>query len=1154
MHRWSRRPKSRNSSPTASSSKRAAGLRRSRVGALASRFGLGFGVELLEDRRMLAAGALDPTFDDGFAPAGVVFQNFSIEDIANAVAVDSAGRTVMAGTYGTGAVNSRDFAVARFNVDGSLDTTFGVGGLVTIDFGNNRDDEARDLLIDPSTGKITVVGSSQNSSGITGVAVARLDSTGALDLTFDGDGKNRAFTTNVLAPPIPSIPLNWSIDARSAAFDASGNVVIAGRISLVELGGFQDFVVTRFTAAGALDTTFATGSAWGNGFAVTDFGDLDEAHDVAVQADGKIIAVGRGRQLSDSAGLRFALARYNSNGTLDSTFDADGKVTTDIPAYSGSRGHEAKSVALQIDGKIVVAGSSSNGFSSDVIVARYIAAGPLAGTLDTSFAGDGIKDDIGVFGSGWDEGNAVVIQPDQAILVAGFSEPFGDSQLLLLRLTTNGAQDPTFDAGGFDIGVVTTDASTTPARFDQGYDLALTPDGKAVVAGRVSGGGDNNILLARYDLGLLAVEAGGPYNLDEPGGSVELFGSSTATTNESDFVWDLDGDTIFGETGAGAERGDETGSSPTFTATALDGPGSITVSLRVTVGLDSAIDTATINVANLPPTAVFANSGPVNEGGSATVSFSGQTDPSPADVTAGLRYAYDFGNDGSWEVGSPIYASASLADSVSVPASYLDDGLEAPQVKARIIDKDGGFSEYVTIITVNNVAPTLTISGAANVNEGSSYTLSLLSIDPGADTISSWTIDWGDSTDPEVVFGNPLSVSHTYADGGNPSTAYTITATATDEDGTFASNSKNVSLLNVAPTAEAGGPYATFDDWPISLSGSGTDPAGDDDPLTFTWDLNGNGVFGETGLAATRGEEVGANPIFSPAGLGGQTYTVHVQVSDGDGGVTTDSTTIQVLSQGTLLIDGVLHIVGGNANDVVLIGQCGDSIIVAATFNSSNPLVFDEDDVDSINVRTRGGNDIVLTTCSVTVDMTIDGGSGNDMLMGGGGDNLLIGGTGNDTLYGADGDDVLLGGSGNDDLLGGNGNDVLVGGSGNDNLCGGNGRDLIIGGEDHDDIDGGADDDILIGGYTVHDNDLAALDQIMTVWTGPLTFLQRVAALTHNTTGLLRTGNVVDDNDQDELDGGSGRDLYFADMSKSGDGVKDVVAIQNALDAIVAVN
>ena len=100
-----------------------------------------------------------------------------------------------------------------------------------------------------------------------------------------------------------------------------------------------------------------------------------------------------------------------------------------------------------------------------------------------------------------------------------------------------------------------------------------------------------------------------------------------------------------------------------------------------------------------------------------------------------------------------------------------------------------------------NVAPALAISGASSVNEGSSYTLNLSALDPGADTISGWTINWGDGS--EIITGNPSSVTHTYADGA---AGYTINATATDEDGTFAAgNTVAVTVNNVAPTLAISG-------------------------------------------------------------------------------------------------------------------------------------------------------------------------------------------------------------------------------------------------------------------------------------------------------------------------------------------------------------
>jgi Ca2+-binding RTX toxin-like protein len=267
--------------------------------------------------------------------------------------------------------------------------------------------------------------------------------------------------------------------------------------------------------------------------------------------------------------------------------------------------------------------------------------------------------------------------------------------------------------------------------------------------------------------------------------------------------------------------------------------------------------------------------------------------------------------------------------------------------------------------------------------------------------------------------------------------------------------------------------------------------------------------------------------------------TVSLRVSDGDGGVTIDTTDVTVLSEGTLLIDGVLHIVGSGANDIVAITKQSSKIKVVATFNDDNPLLFNIPSVSEIQVRVRGGHDIVVVANSVTVPTTIDGGSGNDVLTAGGGDTVIYGGTGNDILAGGPGDNVLIGGDGSD---------VIVGGAG---------RDLIVGGDDSDILSGGGGDDILIGGWTIYDNNTssnrAAIDAIMAVWTSSASFNARVNTLT-GSGGLLKANEAVfDDDDCDLLVGGGGRDLLFADTNLW-DGAIDLVAYNWLQDALVAVN
>jgi hypothetical protein len=667
------------------------------------------------------------------------------------------------------------------------------------------------------------------------------------------------------------------------------------------------------------------------------------------------------------------------------------------------------------------------------------------------------------------------------------------------------------------------------------------------------------------------------------------------------------------------------GNPASVTHTYADGSASYSISATAT-NEDGTFASNSVNVAvdDVAPTLAISGAASVSEGGVYTLGLS-SNDPGADTIT-------------SWTINWGDSVEVVSGNPASVIHTYAD-GAVSYNVTATATNEDGTFASNSVAVSVANVAPTLAISGAASVNEGSVYTLSLSSTDPGADTITSWTINWGDST--QVVTGNPSSVTHTYADG---TVNYNITATATDEDGTYSANnvavtvnnvaptanaggpytvgeggsitlngsatdpagaadpltytwdldnngsfetsgaspvfsaagidgptsrtinlrvtdgdggvavvSTTVSIVNVAPTADAGGPYLAFEDTPIVLSGSGSDPAGALDPLTYTWDLDGDGIFGETGGAATRGNEVGTNPTFNPNGLSNGAYTIKLRVNDGDGGITTDTATVNVLTSGTLLIDGTLYIVGTNSCDIVLISKLSNQIIVLATFNNNNPTTFNSSSVNHIEVRMRGNTDIVVTTSNVMQSMTIDGGAGNDLLTGGSGNNLLIGGAGHDVLYGAAGNDVLLGGDGNDDLFGGSGDDVLVGGNGNDYLDGGAGRDLMIGSQDDDCLAGGDGEDILIGGYTIHDNNLAALDAIMAVWTSSANFTARVNTL-KNAGGLLQGGVAVfDDDDNDQINGGSGRDLIFGDTYKW-DGAIDQISLQTAQDVLVAVN
>ena len=347
-----------------------------------------------------------------------------------------------------------------------LDTTFGTSGKVTTDIGSATVDSVAAIAIQQD-GKIVVVGNSNGTDS--DFAMARYDANGSLDDSFSGDGMH---AEDIHANDIHANDIVPGQDdlATSVAIQEDDMIVVAGYSSN---GTDNDFVLTRYTSLGALDTSFGAG-----GKVITDIvpGQDDLATSVAIQATGEIIVAGYSSNGTDND---FVLARYTSLGALDTSFGAGGKVITDIVPGQDDL---ATSVAIQATGEIIVAGYSSNGTDNDFVLARYTSLG----ALDTSFgAGGKVITDIGA-GSN-DIANSVVIQDGGEIVVAGSS----DNDFALARYTTAGVLD-TF---GID-GKVTTDIG---ASTDTAYSVVIQADGKIVAAGTSFNSGSNfDFALTRY--------------------------------------------------------------------------------------------------------------------------------------------------------------------------------------------------------------------------------------------------------------------------------------------------------------------------------------------------------------------------------------------------------------------------------------------------------------------------------------------------------------------------------------------------------------------------------------------------------------------------------------------------------------------------------
>ncbi|NUS80521.1 MAG: DUF11 domain-containing protein [Streptomyces sp.] len=356
---------------------------------------------------------------------------------AQALAIQPDGKIVVVGSSWRGYENCCWFTVARYNPDGTLDTGFGGGdGRVFTDFGGP--DEARDVAVQPD-GRIVAAGTSGGQ-----VALARYNADGTPDASFGGgDGQ-------VSTDPAPESQEEGG-DGRALALQPDGRIVVGGEVGTTRF----DFVLLRYTASGALDTSFS-----GDGIERTDLGDYDSVEGLAVQPDGRIVAAG-------GSGGRFALARYTPGGALDTGFDGDGKVLT-------SGGGGASDVKLQPgDGRIVIAGS--NGPGADFAVLRY----NPDGSQDTGFGTAGVA--TADFGAS-DAAYGVALQSDGKIVAAGQGGP--NSDFALARFEGGGSAPP--PPTGVDLSVTKSGPTTASIGDRPAYTVRVTNNSTTTSATGVS--------------------------------------------------------------------------------------------------------------------------------------------------------------------------------------------------------------------------------------------------------------------------------------------------------------------------------------------------------------------------------------------------------------------------------------------------------------------------------------------------------------------------------------------------------------------------------------------------------------------------------------------------------------------------------------------
>ncbi|MEO1258703.1 MAG: T9SS type A sorting domain-containing protein [Bacteroidota bacterium] len=408
------------------------------------------------------AGTPDSTFGtDGIVTVDVI-------EVENDFGITSTlqpdGKILTAGTLFLG-LNTVDMYLMRHHPDGTLDNSFGNGGIVISDFAG-RNEVSREIFYLPD-GKILVVGDAWVMGEVSMIFLARYLSDGTLDTTFGNSG----YVITELA--------DHRLFVASAAMQADGKLLVTGR-SIDKINLTDDFLLARYLPDGTLDASFGN-----NGIVFTPIQHIAQGRSVLPLPDEKIILVG---YLSDFDTADIVLMRYLPDGTIDADFGTDGKVIIDMIG-SITPLEAARHAVLQPDGKILVGGAANwnnANFNADIAMLRFNSDG----TFDDSFDNDGVKIlNLGPF----DEISRVTLLPDGKIYAAGpvTSEDF-ERLWVLTRLLPNGETDTSFGTNGYaahNFGSIS---------IAQIGDLLIQPDSKVLLTGHYGQNGNYKSALGRF--------------------------------------------------------------------------------------------------------------------------------------------------------------------------------------------------------------------------------------------------------------------------------------------------------------------------------------------------------------------------------------------------------------------------------------------------------------------------------------------------------------------------------------------------------------------------------------------------------------------------------------------------------------------------------
>lgn len=340
----------------------------------------------------------DGSLDLGFGSNGFASISFDADDRANALAVQTNDKILVAGKAANG--SQYNLVVVRYNANGTLDNTFGIAGIATLEI-DFFDSEAISIALQ-TDGKIVVAGLSHDQFNNDFYAIlARFNTNGTLDNTFGTNG-------------VVDLPAGNGYAGKSVTIQADGKIVIA----CANLSGVGDFVVIRCNANGSIDNTFDT-----DGKVSTNVGTENSfAKSLVLTSDSRMIVCGAAKENGTDV---LAMVAYNADGSLDNNFDNDGIVLTNLSPIHATANALA---VVQPSGKLFLTGNTTNTSNADVLLARYNSNG----SLDNSFDTDGVL--ILSVGYGNEGLNAIVTNTSGIPYMAGYYHNGHDNDFLLMKL------------------------------------------------------------------------------------------------------------------------------------------------------------------------------------------------------------------------------------------------------------------------------------------------------------------------------------------------------------------------------------------------------------------------------------------------------------------------------------------------------------------------------------------------------------------------------------------------------------------------------------------------------------------------------------------------------------------------------------------------